>query len=72
MPTRIAQTTPWMLANVLDFGLAPQAAVEAPRMLSFGRPWSTTVGCGVAILLHANGVLEGGADPRRETQACGW
>ena len=34
--------------------------------------WSNTVGSGVAILRQADGVLEGGADPRRDAQACGW
>jgi gamma-glutamyltranspeptidase/glutathione hydrolase len=109
----IAQTTVQMLANVVEFGLPPQAAVEAPRLASFGRhpfidpwgppreptllaledrialstrdeltrrghtlehlgAWSNTVGSGVAILRHASGVLEGGADPRRDSQACGW
>jgi gamma-glutamyltranspeptidase / glutathione hydrolase len=109
----IAQTTAQMLANVVRFGLPPQAALEAPRLVSFGRhpfidpwgapraptlvaievrvpqatrgelerrghvledleSWSNTVGSGVAILRHADGVLEGGADPRRDSQACGW
>jgi gamma-glutamyltranspeptidase/glutathione hydrolase len=109
----IAQTTAQMLANVLRFGLPPQASLEMPRLVSLGRhpfidpwgaereptlvavedrvppstraelaqrghvledlgSWSNTVGSGVAILRHAAGVLDGGADPRRDAQACGW
>jgi gamma-glutamyltranspeptidase len=109
----IAQTTAQMLLNVLEFHMTPQAAIEAPRLVSlgqhpfidpFGPPraptllaiedrvplaareeltrrghvledlggWSNTVGAGVAIVRHSGGVLEGGADPRRDSQVCAW
>jgi len=33
----ILQTTAQMLVDIVDYGLSPQAAVEAPRFVSFGR-----------------------------------
>jgi gamma-glutamyltranspeptidase / glutathione hydrolase len=101
------QTIVQMLVNMIDFGLVPQQAVEAPRVLSLGRrafidkfgpdhdptalaiedrvpvqaqeeltrrghsiehlgEWSHTVGAGAAIRRRSTGVLEGGADPRRD------
>jgi len=33
----ILQTTVQMLVDIVDFGLSPQAAVETPRFVSFGR-----------------------------------
>jgi gamma-glutamyltranspeptidase/glutathione hydrolase len=101
------QTIVQMLLDMVDFGLVPQQAVEAPRIMSFGRrafidkfgpdhaptalaiedrlphhvqgeltrrghhiehlgEWSHSVGAGAAIRRRANGVLEGGADPRRD------
>jgi gamma-glutamyltranspeptidase/glutathione hydrolase len=103
----ILQTNVQMFNNVVHFGMAPQAAVESPRITSWGRrafidkfghvydprslaiedrlpkatqeelerrghvleplgEWSHAVGAGAIVLRHANGVLEGGADPRRD------
>ena len=38
---------------------------EKPVRLPLGE-WSHAVGAGAIVLRHANGVLEGGADPRRD------
>jgi gamma-glutamyltranspeptidase/glutathione hydrolase len=103
----ILQTNVQMFANIVHFGMSPQAAVEAPRITSWGRrsfidkfggdydprslaiedrlpralkeelvrrghkleslgDWSHAVGAGAIVLRHENGVLEGGADPRRD------
>ena len=103
----ILQTNVQMFANLVHFGLSPQAAVEAPRITSWGRrcfidkfggdydprslaiedrlpeasqvelarrghvlvplgEWSHAVGAGAIVERHENGVLEGGADPRRD------
>jgi gamma-glutamyltranspeptidase/glutathione hydrolase len=103
----ILQTNVQMFANIVHFGMSPQAAVESPRITSWGRrafiekfgadhdprslaiedrlpaeakaalqarghelvslgEWSHAVGAGAIVLRHANGVLEGGADPRRD------
>jgi gamma-glutamyltranspeptidase/glutathione hydrolase len=103
----ILQTNVQMFANLVHFGLSPQAAVEAPRIHSWGRrsfidkfggdydprsvaiedrlpqaakdeltrrghalvslgEWSHAVGAGAIVERHENGVLEGGADPRRD------
>ncbi len=103
----ILQTNVQMFDDVAHFGLSPQAAVEAPRLTSWGRrafidkfgqtydptalaledrfpeevkaelarrghvlqplgEWSHAVGAGAVVLRHANGVVEGGADPRRD------
>jgi gamma-glutamyltranspeptidase/glutathione hydrolase len=103
----ILQTNVQMFNDVVHFGMSPQAAVESPRVTSWGRrafidkfghlydprslaiedrlpqrtkdelvrrnhvleplgEWSHAVGAGAIVLRHANGVLEGGADPRRD------
>jgi len=103
----ILQTNVQMFANIVHFGMSPQAAVESPRITSWGRrafiekfgadhdvrslaiedrlpadaknalarrghqlvslgDWSHAVGAGAIVMRHANGVLEGGADPRRD------
>ena len=103
----ILQTNVQMFANLVHFGMSPQAAVESPRITSWGRrcfidkfggdydprslaieerlpadtkvalerrghvlvplgEWSHAVGAGAIVERHANGVLEGGADPRRD------
>jgi gamma-glutamyltranspeptidase/glutathione hydrolase len=103
----ILQTNVQMFNDVVHFGMSPQAAVESPRVTSWGRRafidkfghlydprslaiedrlprrtqaelvqrghvleplggWSHAVGAGAIVLRHANGILEGGADPRRD------
>ena len=103
----ILQTNVQLFANVVHFGMSPQAAVQSPRITSWGRrcfidkfggdydprslaiedtlpraaqdaltrrghvlvplgDWSHAVGAGAIVERHANGVLEGGADPRRD------
>ncbi|MCK0096138.1 gamma-glutamyltransferase family protein [Yoonia sp. F2084L] len=84
------------VTNVTDFGLSPQAAMDAPRCFAEGevlnvedgygdavkaelsdlghnvqRP-ETAIGGSQAILLHENGVLEGGSDPRKDGCAIGY
>ena len=84
------------LSNITDFGLSPQAAMDAPRSFAEGdelrvedgysdtvkaelsalghnvlRP-DTAIGGSQAILLHEDGVLEGGSDPRKDGCALGY
>ena len=84
------------VTNITDFGLSPQAAMDAPRCFAEGdelrvedgysdavkaelsalghnvvRP-DTAIGGSQAILLHENGVLEGGSDPRKDGCAVGY
>jgi gamma-glutamyltranspeptidase/glutathione hydrolase len=84
------------VTNVTDFGLSPQAAMDAPRSFAEGselrvedgysdavkaelsakghnvvRP-DTAIGGSQAILLHEDGVLEGGSDPRKDGCALGY
>ncbi len=93
------QTQSAVFTRIVDFGMDPQAAVNAPRWL-LGRTWGEssetlklearfemglahslmewgheveilepydeTVGHAGAIVRHANGALEGGADPRSD------
>jgi gamma-glutamyltranspeptidase/glutathione hydrolase len=84
------------VTNVTDFGLSPQAAMDAPRSFAEGselrvedgysdavkaelaamghnvvRP-DTAIGGSQAILLHEDGVLEGGSDPRKDGCAIGY
>ena len=103
----ILQTNVQLFTDIAHFGMSPQAAVEAPRITSWGKrsfidkfggdydprslaiedrlpasakealtrrghvlvslgDWSHAVGAGAVVLRHPNGVLEGGADPRRD------
>ncbi len=84
------------VTNITDFGLSPQAAMDAPRCFAEGdelrvedgysdavkaklaamghnvvRP-ETAIGGSQAILLHEDGVLEGGSDPRKDGCALGY
>ena len=84
------------VTNITDFGLSPQAAIDAPRcftefnqlrvedgysdavkaeLVELGhdvvRP-DTAMGGAQAILLHENGVLEAGSDPRKDGCALGY
>lgn len=84
------------ITNITDFGLSPQAAMDAPRCFAEGdelrvedgysdtvkaelsalghnvvRP-DTAIGGSQAILLHEDGVLEGGSDPRKDGCAVGY
>ena len=97
----ILQTTPQFVTNVLDFGMNPQEAIEAPRFkcvagrqvdmeerfpvqvrqalqdlgheVNVLEPWSMSVGGAQGIQVDADsGVLQGGADPRRDGYAIGW
>ena len=98
--------------NIVEFGMNPQKAIEAPRLCSQNFPrtahphpyyparldlepgfdpavWSelesrghkvqtwehdTDTGCGVCAIVvdRRNGILLGGADPRRDSYAVGW
>ena len=84
------------VTNVSDFGLSPQAAMDAPRCFAEGdvlnvetgysdtvrselsalghnvQTPETAIGGSQAILLHDNGVLEGGRDPRKDGCAIGY
>ncbi|MEL6839566.1 MAG: gamma-glutamyltransferase, partial [Pseudomonadota bacterium] len=84
------------VTNVTDFGLSPQAAMDAPRCFAEGdvlnvetgysddvraklsdlghkvQTPETAIGGSQAILLHENGVLEGGSDPRKDGCAVGY
>jgi gamma-glutamyltranspeptidase/glutathione hydrolase len=84
------------VTNFADFGLSPQATIDAPRCFAEGdklnvedgysdavkaelsalghnvqRP-ETAIGGSQAILLHDDGVLEGGSDPRKDGCALGY
>ncbi|MFN3661472.1 gamma-glutamyltransferase family protein [Yoonia sp.] len=84
------------VSNMTDFGLSPQAAIDAPRCFADGdvlnvedgygdavkaalvdlghkvqRP-DTAIGGAQAILIHDDGVLEGGSDPRKDGCALGY
>ena len=98
--------------NILEFGMNPQAAIEAPRVATYSfpashhphpytprklfaesrldaatwraleakghemvdwSPWNWKAGAVCAIVVDdRNGILVGGADPRREAYAIGW
>ncbi|MDX3907706.1 MAG: gamma-glutamyltransferase family protein [Pigmentiphaga sp.] len=94
-----------VFTRVVEFGMNPQAAVDAPRWL-LGRTWGQssdtlklearfdpavvevlrarghevevlqsydeTMGHAGAILRHADGLLEGGADPRSDGAVAAW
>jgi len=84
------------ITNVSDFGLSPQAAIDAPRCFAEGdklnvedgysdtvkaelsamghnvqRP-DTAIGGAQAIMLHEDGLLEAGSDPRKDGCAIGY
>lgn len=84
------------VTNITDFGLSPQAAIDAPRVFAEAdelrvedgysdavkaelrdlghnvvRP-DTAIGGAQAILLHDDGVLEAGSDPRKDGCAIGY
>ena len=85
-----------LVSNIRDFGMDPQAAIDAPRSFDFGgemqveRGYSDevrreladlghnvvvpgkAVGGAQAIMIHENGVLEGGSDPRKDGCALGY
>jgi gamma-glutamyltranspeptidase/glutathione hydrolase len=84
------------VTNITDFGLSPQAAMDAPRCFAEGdvlnvengysddvkaelsalghnvQTPQTAIGGSQAILLHEDGVLEGGSDPRKDGCALGY
>ena len=84
------------VTNITDFGLSPQAAMDAPRCFADGdvlnvengyskdvraqlgdlghnvQTPETAIGGSQAILLHEDGVLEGGSDPRKDGCALGY
>ncbi|HSF62948.1 MAG TPA: gamma-glutamyltransferase family protein [Paracoccaceae bacterium] len=85
-----------VVSNIVDFGLSPQEAIDAPRSFSgvngmeVERGYSgavraaladmghkvvdpeTPLGGAQAILMHADGLLEGGSDPRKDGCALGY
>jgi gamma-glutamyltranspeptidase/glutathione hydrolase len=85
-----------LISNMVDFGMNPQEAIDAPRSFSddgnmkvergysdkvrqeladLGHEVSipeTAIGGAQAILIHDNGVLEGGSDPRKDGCALGY
>jgi gamma-glutamyltranspeptidase/glutathione hydrolase len=85
-----------LLTNMLDYGLSPQEAIDAPRLfcrdgtLEVERGYGDAVrarlaeighrvivpeaaiGGAQAILIHPNGLLEGGSDPRKDGCALGY
>jgi gamma-glutamyltranspeptidase/glutathione hydrolase len=107
-----AQTMVQVFLNIVEFGMDPQRAIEAPRLCSLNFPTSsfphahaparlelepgydvavwhdlerrghdlhtwehdTDTGCGCCAILvdRQNGILVGGADPRRDSYAIGW
>ncbi len=84
------------VSNITDFGLSPQAAMDAPRSFAEGDVLQvengysaavkaaladlghdvcepdTAIGGSQAIMIHDNGVLEGGSDPRKDGCALGY
>ena len=84
------------VSNITDFGLSPQAAIDAPRSFAEGNVLNvengysdavktelgalghnvhtpdTAIGGSQAILIHPDGVLEGGSDPRKDGCALGY
>ena len=97
----IMETTPQFMANMMDFGMSVQAAIEAPRVrpqegtrvIAEGRiapevldglakrghlvdrqpDFSMAFGGAQGIMVDPdNGMLTGGADPRRDGYAIGW
>jgi gamma-glutamyltranspeptidase/glutathione hydrolase len=84
------------VSNITDFGLSPQAAMDAPRSFAEGDLLEvesgysdqvraelaemghqvavpdTAIGGSQAIMIHENGVLEGGSDPRKDGCALGY
>ena len=106
------QTMVQVFLNIIEFGMNPQRAIEAPRLCSQNFPrtahphpyyparldlepgfdpavWAelerrghkvqtwehdTDTGCGCCAIVidRQNGVLLGGADPRRDSYAIGW
>jgi gamma-glutamyltranspeptidase/glutathione hydrolase len=97
----IMETTPQFMANMMDFGMSVQAAIEAPRVrpqegtrvIAEGRiapevldgvakrghlidrqpDFSMAFGGSQGIMVDPdNGMLTGGADPRRDGYAIGW
>ncbi len=84
------------VTNMVDFGMDPQASIDAPRAFSdkgqmkVERGYSDTVraeltamghnviipdtaiGGAQAIMIHADGVLEGASDPRKDGCALGY
>ena len=85
-----------LVSNLVDFGMDPQSAIDAPRAFSDagtmkverGYPDAVRadlasrghrvvipegpIGGGQAILVRADGVLEGGSDPRKDGIALGY
>ena len=85
-----------VVSNLLDFGMGPQAALDAPRSfpadgkLQLERGYApevaaeleakghvietpeVAIGGAQAIMIHADGVLEGASDPRKDGCAIGY
>jgi gamma-glutamyltranspeptidase/glutathione hydrolase len=97
----IMETTPQFMANMMDFGMSVQAAIEAPRvrpqegariiaesriapevrdglarrghLVDLQPDFSMAFGGAQGIMVDPdNGMLTGGADPRRDGYAIGW
>lgn len=49
-----------------------RALIERGHVIELLGDWSHTVGAGAAILRRPDGLLEGGADPRRDGQVAAW